>query len=145
MIRNNKKKDAGTKKRSWEVSDDECDQTPSETFLQLQREIAEKERLQKDNEAVIAARVAEEAAQAVMQAQGEAAASDPQGACDQGSARAAETESTRVTVTVTNFNYNCRVHDVRGLLPTVCELYPVATPGLLNDVLTRPPPHFTAL
>ena len=123
-----KKAGEGKKKRSWECADEEED-GPSESFLQLQRELEEKAKLAAENEDLIRAKL-------------EAAANDEQGAYGDGSASSmsnrsfnqdhAANDESRTTVLVKGFNPKTRVHEVE-LQPRASLIRP-APRGV-------PPPH----
>ena len=135
------KKPAPKKPRSWETVDEDDDQAPSETFLKLQKELKERERLAQEKEEELAA-----AAAAAATAAAEAAASqeigsqvenntDGETAGDSAVAADADVPA-QTTVEVEDYNPRTRIHDLKAHFHQFGDVVEVALLG--KKVMMRP-------
>lgn len=125
------KKPAAKKQRSWETVDADDDDAPSETFLKLQQELADRERLaqEKAEEAVAAAAAAADAAahQAAKAAAGRGGDGDGQSASLADATAAAAPSQT--TVEVQDFNGRTRLHELKAHFHQFGDVVEVALMG----------------
>jgi hypothetical protein len=128
------KKPAAKKQRSWETVDADDDDAPSETFLKLQRELADRDRLAQEKVETTAAAAAAAAADAAAHTAAEAQAGRGGDAAGQSAsladaAAASDGQGAQTMVEVQDFNGRTRLHELKAHFHQFSDVVEVALMG----------------